>query len=207
MNVATLLTQIKRQFGDEYDVIITNSDIYGWIHDAQLDIIRRTGVNEQTVVTTVGAFPVSVPDQITIKRVSIDNKALTYVSREEFDLIGLSTNLSPETPKYWFRNGDTVRLYPQKPGDTTAITIHYAKVPPLLTGAGGEVLAVPESYHTDILHYCLARAHNKNENWTGERQEMDYYERNVGNRMSEASSPDTGLYKLPDPMDFDLYYG
>lgn len=207
MNVATLVSQVKRQFGDEYDVIITNPDIYGWIHDAQLDIIRRTGVNEQTVATTVGAFPVSVPDQITIKRVSIGGTALINISREELDLLGLSTTLSPDTPKYWYRDGSSVRVWPQKPGDTTSVSIHYAKVPPLLTGAGGEVFAVPESYHTDILHYCLARAHNKNENWTGEKQEMDYYERNVGNRMSEAVSPDAGLYKLPDPMDFDYYYG
>jgi 2-C-methyl-D-erythritol 4-phosphate cytidylyltransferase len=208
MDVATLLTQIKRQFGDEYDVIITDDDIYGWIHDAQLDIIRRTGINEQSVTTSVSAFPVSVPEQITIKRVNIDGKALTYVSREELDMLSLSTVQGPSTPKYWYRSERHVRLWPQDATDTTTqVQIQYAKVPVLLDGSGGEVLTVPESYHTDVLHYCLARAHNKNENWTGERQEMDYYERNVGNRMAEATSPDTALYKLPDPMDFDLYYG
>lgn len=207
MDVTTAVLRIKRQFGDEYDIIITTDDIYGWIYEAELDIIRATGCNDNVVDTTVGAFPVSVPSAVNIKRVSIDGKALVPTSKEELDLIGLST-VASSTPGYWFKEKQAIYLWPQDTASTQAIRIEYNKTPTLMSGAtAANSFVVPEVYHTDVLRYCTARAHNKNQRSDLERIEMEAYERSTGRRSDEANNIDAPIYKLADPLDFDLYYG
>lgn len=205
MNVVTAVLRIKRQFGDEYNIIITNDDIYGWIYEAEMDIIRATGCNDNVVNTTVGAFPVNVPDSVSIKRVSIDGKALIPTSKEELDLLGLSDTV-PDTPGYWYREKTQVHLWPQTVPSTQAIRIEYNKTPTLMTGdPTANTFTVPEVWHPDLLRFCIARAHNKNQRTDLERVEMDTYDRNVGKRHDEANNIDAPIYKLPDPLDYDIY--
>ena len=71
VDVVTALRRIKRQFGDEYDVVIIDDDIYGWIYEAESDIIRNTGCNDTKLTVSSTSFPSDVPASVNIKRISI----------------------------------------------------------------------------------------------------------------------------------------
>lgn len=209
MDVTTFFRLAKRQFGDEYEVIINDDDIYGWIYNGETEIIRHTGSNTTIVNTTVGAFPVTIPDIVNVKRIVIDGKALTSVSLEELDLLGVSETASG-TPQYFYREDRKLYLYPQMTG-STAVVIYYNKVPALMSGpTGSATFAVPEIYHNDLLHFVLSRMHNKFQNHASESVERELFEKSIGIRKEEAQAPEDGpLYKIDDPMDFaevDWFY-
>jgi len=203
MDVPTALRRIKRQFGDEYNVVITNDDIYGWIHDSELDIIRTTGCNDISITVTASSFPSNVPASVNIKRISIDGKALTYIARDELDLLGLST-AAVGGPKYWYKERTSVVLWPTTAGDTTQVIITYNKTPSMMVDPEGtNTFTVPEVYHDDVVKYCIGRAHNKNNNLQAEKMQMDLYDRNLNIRRDEAQNADVTTYKIGDPMDFE----
>src|ERR1041385_4536998 len=53
MNVSDVMTRIKRQFGDESQVQVTDSDIIRWINDGQRQIVMNNeGLLEQVAYTS-----------------------------------------------------------------------------------------------------------------------------------------------------------
>jgi len=203
MLVADALRKIKRQFGDEYNVVIIDQDIYDWIHDAELDIIRSTSSNDLTIPVPSSSFPAVVPDKVTIKRLSINNRALTNISLPQLDMMRMNiTNTG--TPLYWYFEGYKAYLYPV-PDTAISVDITYVKTPDTMTDTGPNAFTVPEVFHEDVVKYCLARAHNKNQNFRAAEAEMEQYDRRVSTRRNEAQAPDTALYKIPDASDYDCY--
>lgn len=202
MLVSDAVTHIKRQFGDEYSVVIYEGDIYQYIYEAELDIIRKAGSNDQTVTVAVSAFPSNVPTAVTIKRVSISGKALQYTSKEQIDLNGLSVS-SVGTPLFWYMQNKQVYLWPTD-SSTTQVEITYNKTPTLMSGLpSANTFTVPEVYHTDIINFCLSRAFSKTGDDRKVQEYTELYDRNLGTRMNEANSIDAATYKLGDPMDFN----
>lgn len=206
MLVATVLERVKRQFGDEYDILINDADIFGWIYEAETDIIRNTGCNNQVVSTTVAAFPVTIPEVVNIKRITVDGRAMKYTTKEELDLVGLNPDVTGSTdlPSYWYKEGTKAYLWPDNALDTTAVKIEYNKMPVLISALPG-AFTVPEVHHTDVMRYCIARAHNKNQDLQAEQVEMNAYERNIGKRNEEINEIDHSQYKGNDPLDFNPY--
>ncbi len=209
MLVADLVEQVKRQFVDEYDVIIINEDIYAYIYEAEIDIIRRVGANDSTVTVLAAAFPSAVPDSVSIKRVARDGVALDFVPVEELDLWkGSNTPDAGNTgvPVAWYMSNKFVNLLPDNTDPTASITITYNKLPVLMTGLpAANTFTVPATYHTDIKNFCLSKAFSKSGEDRKVQEYMELYDRNVGMRASEAQAPDTPVYKQNDPFDFDYY--
>jgi len=205
MLVADAVTQIKRQFIDEYDVVITTEDVYAYILEAETDIIRRAGSNDVSVDSTVGAFPLSIPEHITVKRLSIDGRALKTTSLEELDGLGASDTVAAE-PQFWYTVNKIIHLWPQMVPSTTVIKISYNKMPILMTGLpSANTFTVPSNFHSDVINFALAKAFSKSGETKRMQEYMEMYDRNVGIRASEAQAPDTVLYKGQDPEDFNEY--
>jgi hypothetical protein len=203
MEVADALRKIKRQFGDEYNVVIIDQDIFDWIHDAELDIIRSTADNDLTISVPSTAFPATIPDKVNIKRLAIGNTALVSISLPQLDMMRLNTAVKGGT-QYWFYEGNKAHLWPM-PETTTNINITYVKTPDTMDAVGPNAFTVPEVYHEDVVKYCLARAHNKNQNFRAAESEMEQYDRRVSTRRNEAQAPEAALYKIPDPLDYEDY--
>jgi hypothetical protein len=203
MLVSDALRKIKRQFGDEYNVVIIDQDIFDWIHEAELDIIRSVSDNDLTLSVPSSTFPLSIPEKVTIKRVSINHKTLMYITLPQLDMMRLNELEQGET-QYWYFQGAKVYLYPVPTVGTTTISVTYVKAPDEIVSSAGS-FTVPEVYHEDVVRFCLSRAHNKNQNFRAAEAEMEAYDRRVSNRRNEAQSPDTILYKAPDPFDYDEY--
>jgi hypothetical protein len=203
MDVPTALLRVQRQFGDEYEVIFNEDDFYGWVYEAEVDIIRTTGNNSIVLDVATSAFPSSVPDSVNIQRVSVNGKALQYVSKEEIDLIGIST-IGDGTPRYWYKSFKQVYLYPQDATSSQIVRITYNKIPTIMHGLPADnIFTVPQVYHDDVVKYCIARAHNKNHDMQAEKATMDLYDRNISLRRDESQSIDAAIYKLHDPVDFE----
>lgn len=206
MLVSTALTRIKRQFGDEYGVVITDTDIYGWIYSAELDIIRNTGCNDNNIDVSSASYPFVAPAAVNIKRISINGKALKLTSVAEIDLLGLSTEIDGY-PQYWYKKTNEIFIWPHS--DTVVTTnIHYNKTPSIMTGLPADNdFTVPDVFQDDVIKYCIGRAHNKNNNLQAEGVQMALYDQALNTRRDESQSADTVLYKSADPFDYEEYDG
>jgi len=213
MDVTTAMRRIKRYFGDEYDILINDDDIFGWLYDAESEIIRSSGQNENVASTTVGTIGVAgsaVPTSVHIKRVVINDVALSHIERDELDMISAS-EVSPGTPLYWYVVDKKVFLWPIDAASTTPVKIYYNKTPVMITGTAAAptptTFVVPEIHHNDLIKYCIARAHDKNKDGANSKVMQDLFDRNIGARRDESMSIDAPIYKIPDPMDYGDYAG
>jgi hypothetical protein len=107
-------------------------------------------------------------------------------------------------PQYWYYEGGKANLWPI-PDSIVTVDITYVKTPDTMVDAASAEFTVPEVYHEDVVKFCLARAHNKNQNFKAAESEMEQYDRRVSTRRNEAQAPETALYKIPDAMDYEDY--
>src|SRR5688572_25874627 len=129
MEMSTVLRKVKRQFGDEYNIIINDQDIFDWANEAQMQIIRETATNDITVSRAANTFPITLADRVKIKRVQINNKALVQTSLPELDLSDADVD-QEGTPVYWYTSGGQVLLWPKPAStDTYNILVTYIKTP------------------------------------------------------------------------------
>jgi len=165
MEVATAVRKIRRQFGDEYNVVITEGDILDWIHDAELDIIRSTSDNDTKLNIPANQFPVTVPDRVNIKRLSVANKAIAHTTLTELDLTSSNTDVKGGAV-YWYFQSGKICLWPVTETDTYLVEVLYSKTPtpmsivaPFLqwqnaaTGDGGYALVTANQAWEEMVNF------------------------------------------------------
>lgn len=176
MNVQDVVTRVKRTFGDESGIQITDSDIIRWINDAQEQIVLD---NEGLMETTASADTVmdqpeyDVPNDFSILR-SLKYKGyrLKYMSFAEFneyiDGYSAAPGVSPYgsgIPEVFMVWNEKITVFP-KPSEsiTGGLTIYYIKHPPTVTLLADD-LSIPLQYHNAIVSYCLQQAYELDEDY------------------------------------------
>jgi hypothetical protein len=183
MNVADIRTRVKRNFGDESGVQITDDDITRWINDGQRQIVlQNEGLLEKTATAncTVNIQEYSLPSDILILR-AVHFK---YTGEESyFWLRGYSLNEFNEYIDGWdgstFNKGrplcytvyaGQLKVFPIP--DTTitsAFKIYYTRSPVDVSGPT-DTPDLPILYHESLVKYCLTQAYEIDEDWTASEQ-------------------------------------
>ncbi len=170
LNVQDVATRVKRIFGDESGVQITDDDIIRWVNDAQERIgVDNPGLMEATAVadTVVGQADYDVPADFSILR-SLKYKGfrLKVMSFAEFneycDGFSAPSGVSPYgngTPEIFMVWNNKITVFP-KPDEavTGGLSIYYIKHPAPV-GTLGDGLTVPLQYHNAVVKYCLGEAY------------------------------------------------
>ncbi len=174
MNVQEVVTRVKRVFGDEAGVQITDQDIIRWINDAQEEIVTS---NEGLMETTATADIVqnqadyTIPADMSVLR-SLKYKGfrLKSMSFAEFNeyLDGHSSSSSaygPGIPEVFMVWDNKVTVFP-KPNEsvTAGLTVYYIKHPAAVVNLA-DALTVPLQYHNSIVNYCLQQAYELDEDY------------------------------------------
>lgn len=175
MNVQEVVTRVKRQFGDEAGVQISDQDIIRWINDAQEEIGRT---NEGLMETTGSADTVldqaeyDMPADFSVLR-SLRYKGyrLKPMSLAEFneyiDGFAASTGApyGSGTPDVFTVWENKITLFP-KPNEsiTGGLTILYIKHPAPVANLA-DSLSLPQKYHNSIVTYCLQQAYELDEDF------------------------------------------
>lgn len=173
MNVSDIKTRVKRQFGDESAVQITDADIYRWITDGQVEIVKQNESLLQVVSTSssVAAQPgYALPsDLMILKTILYDSNRLKGLSLQQFEeyIDGWqNTNIyGVGTPVVYMVFASTITLFPTPDTSlTNGIKIYYCKKPLAVT-ADIDPISLPDTYHPAIVDYCLSQAYELDEDW------------------------------------------
>lgn len=211
-NVSDVITAVKRQFGDESGVQITDADIFRWIDDAQRDIvIKNPEVNAVlatiNVTADTGQYTLlsELPNILKIHSIHYNGKLLpsmTFTGAQEY-LIGETGSPNSGTPQFWYIYAGVLHLWPVPTADlASGISIYYSKQPTRVT-TSGDLLSVPDNYYKAVVDFCLAQAYELDENLQLSQYKDDQYSRSVtemGNDVIEQMRVYPTINLLPEDL-------
>jgi hypothetical protein len=177
MNVAEIQTYIKRQFGDESGVQVTDADIFRWINSAQKQIVlQNESLLEKTATTStvVSQQSYDLPVDL-LKLTGISYRSSTdgaYYRLKGYSLADFNEKVdgwdgTTETgdPFCYTINEENIILYPIPATAVTAgLKIYYNRKPAVVT-LTSDIPELPELYHDTIIKFCLKEAYETDEDW------------------------------------------
>ena len=183
--VNDVLKHVKRQFGDEAAIQISDEDIIRWVNIGQIEIFRRVEpVKSSIQADIVGgqgtySFPSNILKVQSILVNSIPVPQLSSQEAEEFILKADPTRTATGQPTIWYEWGGTFTFYPTPEGDTTAgITLQYIKKPTPVDSSG-DVLSVPDVYYSRLIEFVLQQAYELDENFQASEMKGAQFTQNL----------------------------
>lgn len=178
LTVADIKRRVKRRFGDESAVQLTDTDILDAINDAQRTIVGR---NPDLLLVTALASTVASQQEYSLPVDIYKFKYMSYravgevsyrplrgLNENEFNLYIDDWDSNTEAlavPQVYFLRGSTFIVYPI-PQDSlsNAFKIHYNRRPTDRT-ADADVIDLPELYHKTVVDLVLQDAYEMDEDW------------------------------------------
>lgn len=187
--VNDIASVVKRVFGDESGVQLTDTDIIRWVNEAQSEINSKnkvlkkrasiTAVPQQSAYVLPSSFKVRQ-----IEGVHYDGsplKSLTF-SQAEQDILAYDPKLEQEgIPDSWYEWAGEITLWP-KPSAANQITVYFTEEPATLTSIN-DLLILPDKYFNPIRDYVLAQAYEMDESMDVALRKQEQF----GNSVLEMS--------------------
>lgn len=176
MIVSDIQTRVKRTFGDESGVQVTDTDIIRWINDGQRQIVLQ---NEGLLETTATADAVSGQQEYALPADTLIFRSVKYKTvgyNAYYHMKGFSFNEFNEYIDGWegeaYVNGipEIYTLYAGNlilfpiPSDSfaNALKIYYNRKP-IEVETSVDTPDLPELYHESLVKYCLQQAYELDE--------------------------------------------
>jgi len=170
--VGDVYNVVKRIFGDESGVQLTNDDIVRWINEAQVDISKQNQVLQTTATVAVTANTATyaltsvTPKIDTIASILLNGRRVGNIPISQAEeSISLADPLGTQTgsPQFWYAWGGDVTFWP-KPNQDYTMTLRYVAQPANVTVTTTDVLSLPDETFTDIVNFVLMKAYEMDEN-------------------------------------------
>lgn len=209
----TLITFVKRTFGDESGVQITDDDIISWANSGVGSIASNLPINEAIAssTTVIGLDRYDLPpDLLAIKEVQVDTTMLTRVDFTEAKTTISSDSVgATSTPYWWYNFANSIFLYPL-PSAILPLNIYYNSQPTQVTSAT-DLLGIPDRYFDLLCHYVMARAYELDENPSMMGAKLNQFEgelKKLSNvdELTRGSFPVVQEYQYGGNEAWDRYY-
>lgn len=209
--VTDVITSVKRQFGDESAVQITDADIIRWVNDGQREIVdQNTTINQKLAKTDLIAnqdtYPLAsdpnLPNIARISSVRVNNSLLRPITVQEAENFVVGDGNSGD-PMAWYEEEGNLVLYPKPTtGYVAGLTFRFTALPTKVTG-NTDALTIPDTYFTALVQYCLSQAYELDENGQMAQMKSQQFEKSLGIRSNRtvADNSDFPTIRL-DPEDY-----
>jgi hypothetical protein len=205
-----VLTYIKRQFGDESGVQITDQDIMSWINLAQMDIATITKCIQGRATGDIlsGQFEYQIPvaNALEITTLRFNGNPITGVEFTQAEQILVTQDPNRNSkgqPVWWTRWANTISIYPTPDQDYPgSLTIYYYGAPADVTSAG-DLLSLPDRHYPAILFYCLSKAYELDEDYSASSQAYQNYQNKLGDTLDDETKALNLFYPTITMVDFN----
>lgn len=178
MNVSDILVRVKRNFGDESGVQITDADIIRWINDGQRQIVlMNEGLleNRATSDSVAGQNEYSLPaDILVLKHIQFKDQGQdSYFNVKPLNLNDFNayidgwdgTTFQRGTPTVYTVFAGKILFFPTPDtAQTAAIKVYYNRKPVVVV-LTTDTPDLPELYHEALVKHCLTMAYQLDEDW------------------------------------------
>jgi hypothetical protein len=202
MIVSDIKTRVKRQFGDEAQVQITDTDIVRWINDAQRYVVTNNdGVLEKIATANVVAAQqeYTLPaDYLIIRSIKIKHPDGAYYKMDPSTLENFDNLINGwENAAHYQGLSTTYHIYNGKfqvfPIPSINITsgwkIYYSRYPVDVVN-DADTIDLPLPYHNLVVNYCLQQAYELDEDWNASKEKATQIQADMTiNRERENFQP------------------
>ena len=170
MILSDVQTRVTRQFGDAAGAVIAAADVARWATDAQLEVVRKTKLNETDTVTASiqGTRVYVIANVLEVRRVKYDGTPLRQVSVQELDALypaRSTTGYGQDTPHHYRATEYGIEVFPIPANNLGIITVTHTKRPSPVVNPT-DVFEIPEQYHELIVRRVLERCYETDGQWT-----------------------------------------
>lgn len=216
MLVSEIAKRVYRDFGDDVQAQIDDTDIIRWINDAMRELVLDNKLLEITGTSAVtsGSVSFTLPTTlIELQAVKWNGISLQNLTQQEADsyveINGAATSQLPSgTPCYYWRYGNTINLLPVPDTNGTA-NILYRRLPNDVT-ATTDTPELPSQWHNRIVEYCKAMACSLDDNMHKSDLHMQAFKGNSAAMKENAGWEQQEFYPhitaTPEDTE-DLYIG
>lgn len=191
-----LITYVKRQFGDESGVQVTDADIIRWINAGQDEIFRRNKPIKavSTADFTSGVSEYTFPSNVLfVQSLRVDGRPIpvrSFEEAEEYALVNDPKGVSTGDPEFWYEFGGTFNFYP-KPDKTIAggITIYYIKAPTPVVNAT-DILSIPDTYYNRLIEFVMSQIYELDENLEASQLKTSQFMSGIMEQANEDGTVD-----------------
>lgn len=218
MIVSDVKTRVKRQFGDESAIQITDADIVIWINDAQNEIaMANEGILEATItmdlIAEQDAYTIPA-DLLMLRSIRVRSSStepyvnVRFKSLAQFDLdvdTWEQNTIRSNIPVMYTTHANQIILFP-KP-DTTfggGLKLLYVKKPAAVAN-DADTLSVPFMYHTTVVKYCLQQAYELDEDWEGSSNKLAQFKDDLNLNSERETRGATVSYPIITVMPDDSW--
>lgn len=212
-------TRIKRQFGDESGVQVTDADVMMWLNDAIREaVIQNSSINikRKFVPALVGQNLNKLPDPenlVGVRTISYRHDAssayipLEYLSPVQFDTLIPDWNFSGNTGHPCFYTSDSTskfRVYPApQVNDGLGFTVEYnsffCEVDDLTIP-----MEISGRYYQYLVEYCLMKAYEMDENWEAADRKASFIQSTLNVLASEDGNQHQQTYPVISTLPEDM---
>lgn len=203
--VGNVLNHVRRQFGDEAGVQIVDSDVIGWINDAQDTIVNRNRPLKATArgldsIKGVASYKFPNNDIIQIESVLYDGQPIEnvpYAEAEQSYVGGDATG----TPRVWWEWSGSFTFYPT-PDSSAPIVLKYTTLATKVSSTD-DTLGVPDKYYQTVLNYVMQQAYELDENFNASQLKETQFNRQIDQFGEEERTAQNMLYETLTVLESD----
>lgn len=211
LTLGELQVAVKRQFGDESGVQITDADITRWTNMGTVEIASKNKILQATasVTGTIGLQTYELgsiaADIIAIEDVSYGGRSLEQTDNSGIKKLIGTDSAESGLPLYWYTWANSIKLWPV-PTAAELLSIDYIKVPPRVSGAG-DLLPLPDVYYERLLNFVLSKAYELDEDPTNSANQRRLFEDKL-TEMTGLSESRAGTFPIVrDDFEGGYYFG
>lgn len=191
-----IASYVKRQFGDEAGVQVTDTDILRWINNGQLEIVAANNILREKATTalikgqTVYDFPME--KVLSVDAIHVDGVPVQHMQFPEAEKY-INTQDPKRTqegqPLYWYDYGNQITFWPKPAQDLeNGIVVFYVKEPDQVTSVN-DLISIPDKYYNSLVKYVLAQAYEMDEDWQAARTKSEQFRED----LAEFAEQDVSL--------------
>jgi hypothetical protein len=208
--VQNVFSDIRRTFGDESSVQITDEDMLRWINTAQREILISNKILK-TVGTTdvlgnVSEYSLAGLNIVSIQSIHFMGQKLEWRSfqdAEEYIMSADPGKTAIANPTMWYEWGGIINLYPVPQDDLAAgLKIYYIKEPDAATV--DSTLIVPDAYYETVLQFCLSKAYELDEDPTNSQFKLTQYTERLNVLAEQENTPEIDTYQRITVLSEDM---
>lgn len=205
LHVSDIIRDVKRAFGDEDGVQITDEDIIRWTNAGQREIVSNNPIlkAKATIATTVGVNSYTKPaDVYQIESIKYDTGILQAMNFEEAqNRFGFFSEDSG-SPIYWYMWEEDIYLYP-KPDAVKNLVVFYTRSPVEVSSAG-DTISVPDRYYNALVEFVKMQAYELDEDWTAQQAKTQKFQFHM-DKLSGAENSMRGAFHVMTDRVYDDY--
>lgn len=209
LHLSDLQTYVKRQFGDESGVQITDADIARWVNIGTMEIVTKNPFNEAILDTpsVIGQQAYSLPtDLIEMLSVEYDSTyMLTSTSFEGMKEI-LSTNQTQRgIPQFWYKFANQLFLWPV-PSAIKTIRIYYIQAPSRISSPS-DLLPIPDRYYDQLCAFVMSKAYELDEDLPSAAAQRQMFEEKLKEKSGIENNMEGSFPVVKDDVYGGYYHG